>query len=130
MTNPEPVESFTIESLSVDSALISWEIASGHSCLKGFNISCVSRDNKIKREVEVKHEPGKLTSSFLLDNLVPATEFTVEITAVCVYDKLETISSEETLQFITKPFPPHHLRMETQNCHSFSVTWDSQLFLG
>ena len=130
MTNPEPVKGLSIVSTSVKSVLISWEAPNGHSQLHAFKVSCVSRDGQIKKEVEIEHERGRIENTLLIDNLIHATEFTISLTTVCLYEKMTTFSIPETLQFITKPVAPHHLRMENQQCHSFTITWESPLFLG
>ena len=131
MTNPEPVNNLSIQKLSIDSLHICWEIPDGHSRLDSFEVNVLSKDGKIKKKLDIAREIGKWTDhNYLIDDLVPAMEFTITMTSICRYATIETLSCEETLQFITKPYPPRDLHLETQCCNSFSVAWESPLFLG
>ena len=78
---------------------------------------------------------------FSLENIPSATEFTLSITTVCVFDNLKTISEEEKVAFMTLPFPPKNLELESRYviktiseeeiiiisrfCNSFQVKWEA-----
>ena len=62
----------------------------------------------------VKHSSSVPVNSFLLENLPSATEFTITVTTVCVFEKLKSLSEEEKISFITLPFPPRNLELDNR----------------
>ena len=79
------------------------------------------QDGKSRRELAVKHKPESPVNSFNLINIPPATEFTVAITTVCVYEKLKTVSEEATSVFISLPFPPTNMELESRFALPFTT---------
>ena len=69
----------------------------------------------MKREVAVKHKPDLPLGNFSLTGLPPATEFTVSIISVCVFETLKTESDPESLIFQTCP-GKYFLEMYFQRC--------------
>ncbi len=110
--------------------IIKWNVPRRTLTLKAFNLSCISKDNKISREFGIKMLNDSLLHSFSVDNLAPATEFTVSVTCLCIYEHLKTVSTKEEIQFITKPLPPQNLVLENQQCNSFTIKWESAVILG
>ena len=82
-------------------------------------------DNKIKKELAVKHNPEKAVNSFLVDSITQATSYTVTIKSVCVFETLKTISDEELLSFCTLPEPPTNLSLDSRSPNSMTIKWDS-----
>ena len=79
------------------------------------------QDGKSRRELAVKHKPESPVNSFNLINIPPATEFTVAITTVCVYEKLKTVSEEATSVFISLPFAPTNMELESRFALPFTT---------
>jgi hypothetical protein len=48
------------------------------------------------------------------EHLQAATEFSVRVTTVCVFEVLKTTSEEETTSFLTPPPPPRNLELESR----------------
>ena len=130
MTQPLPVQSLRAEDVEVDKVVIKWNVPRRTLTLKAFNLSCISKDNKISREFGIKMLNDSLLHSFTVDNLAPATEFNVSVTCLCIYEHLKTVSTKEEIQFITKPLPPQNLVLENQQCNSFTIKWESAVILG
>ena len=59
--------------------------------------------HQVKREVAVKHKPDFPLGNFSVTRIPPATEFTVTIISVCVFETLKTESDPESLIFQTCP---------------------------
>ena len=60
-----------------------------------------------------------------MSNLFPATTYTVNITSVCVFEILETLSEVETTRFSTRPEPPSCLSLESRSPASLTVRWEA-----
>ena len=95
-----------------------------HKRLRAFNILITSHDQKLTRELAVKHNAETAVNSFLINNIVPGTCFTVSITAVCVFEVLKTVSDVESIQFSTLPEAPTNLNLDTRSPNNFTVKWD------
>ena len=72
----------------------------------------------------MKHNTETAINSFLVSNLFPATSYTIEITCVCVFEILETLSDIEATRFSTRPEPPSSLSLESRYPNSFTVKWE------
>ena len=72
----------------------------------------------------MKHNPDTAINSFLVSNLFPATSYTINITCVCVFEILETLSDPETTRFSTRPEPPSSLSLESRSPNSLTVRWE------
>ena len=72
----------------------------------------------------MKHNAETAVNSFLVSNLFPATSYTINITSVCVFEILETLSDLETTQFSTRPEPPSSLSLESRYPNSLTVKWE------
>ena len=127
MTNPMTVESFTAEEVSSNSATLKWVAPEGHKRLRAFRIIISSVDNKIKRELAVKHNADKAVNSFSIDDITQATAYKVIIKSVCVFESLKTISDEEQLTFCTLPKAPTNLTLENSSPNSLTIKWESPL---
>ena len=95
---------------------------------------------QVKREVAVKHKPDFPLGNFSVTGIPAATEFSVTIISVCVFETLKTESDPESLVFQTcpgkesfflvkyesfVPEPPTNLTLENRYPNSFTVKWDS-----
>ncbi|XP_023343416.1 uncharacterized protein LOC111712896 [Eurytemora carolleeae] len=125
LTKPEKVTSVAVSDVLTDNALLKWVAPDGHSRLKAYNLLLTSKDNKSRRELAVKHNSGTPVNSFLFENLPSATEFTVAVTTVCVFEKLKSISEEEKISFVTRPLPPRNLELESRLSSSLQVKWEA-----
>ncbi|XP_023323607.1 uncharacterized protein LOC111697737 isoform X2 [Eurytemora carolleeae] len=126
LTKPEKITSLTASEICTDNVTVSWVALEGHSRLKAYNLTCQSKDNKFQRELSVKHKSSSQVNSFQFENLPPATELSVIISTVCVYDNLKNTSDEERITFITLPLPPRNLELESRLTNSFVVKWEAQ----
>ena len=93
----------------------------------------------MKREVAVKHKADFPLGNFSVTGIPPATEFSVTIISVCVFETLKTESDPESLIFQTcpgkeilfvknesfVPEPPTNLTLENRYPNSFTVKWES-----
>ena len=127
MTKPMTVESLTVEEVTPTNATLKWVAPEGHKRLRAFRILISSFDNKIKRELAVKHNADKVVNSFLMDDLTQATSYTVIIKSVCVFESLKTISDEEKLAFSSLPKPPTNLTLENRQPNSLTIKWEPPL---
>eukprot|EP00092_Neocalanus_flemingeri_P032028 GFUD01034810.1.p1 GENE.GFUD01034810.1~~GFUD01034810.1.p1 ORF type:complete len:905 (+),score=215.05 GFUD01034810.1:108-2822(+) len=125
MTKPQQVESFTVGDIATTTATVKWVAPEGHKRLRAFNLSISSIDNKIKRELAVKHNSEKTVNSFQFDNILQGTEYSVTINSVCVFETLKTTSDEKLLTFCTLPEAPSNLVLESRFPNSLTVKWDS-----
>ena len=91
----------------------------------------------------MKYNPDCSLSSFLLERVPAATEITVTISSVCVFETLKTRSEPEVLVFRTRPGlcrvciaeirfskspvseSPTHLTLENRSPNSFTIKWES-----
>ena len=124
MTKPEVVHSFTVGHVTATAGVITWVAPEGHKRLKAFNILLVSHDQKLRRELAVKHNPDTAVNTFLVNNIIPATLYSVKITSVCVFEILKTVSDEETVKFSTLPESPTNLHLDTRSPNNLTVKWD------
>ena len=60
-------------------------------------------NTQVKREVAVKHKADFPLGNFSVTGIPPATEFSVTIISVCVFETLKTESDPESLIFQTCP---------------------------
>ena len=125
MTKPQTVESFTVGDISTTKAIVKWVAPEGHKRLRAFNLNITSMDNKIKRELAVKHKVDKAVNFFQVENILQGTEYSVTITSVCVFETLKTTSDEKKLTFTTLPEAPSNLVLESRFPNSLTVKWDS-----
>ena len=125
MTKPQKVQSFTAEEIKTCSAVLKWVAPEGNKRLKAYNLAIMSTDNKIRRDLAVKHNPETAVNSFLLDNILQATQYSVTITSVCVFESLKTVSEEESMKFCSLPEPPTNLNLDNRHPNSFTVKWDA-----
>lgn len=124
LTKPQTVGSFSVESVTCTAGVIRWVAPEGHKRLRAFNILIASYDQKLQRELAVKHSADTVVNSFLINNIVPGTQYTVSITAVCVFEVLKTVSDVESIQFSTLPEAPTNLTLDTRSPNNFTVKWD------
>ena len=75
----------------------------------------------------MKHNTDTAINSFLVSNLFPGTSYTINITSVCVFEILETLSEPETTRFSTRPEPPVNLSLESRATNSLTVRWEPPL---
>ena len=116
-----------MEEVTPTNATLKWVAPEGHKRLRAFRILISSFDNKIKRELAVKHNADKVVNSFLIDDLTQATSYTVVMKSVCVFESLKTISDEEKLTFSSLPKPPTNLTLENRLPNSLTVRWEPPL---
>ena len=57
----------------------------------------------MKKELAVKHQADAPLGTFLLTSIPSGTEYTVSITAVCVFETLKTLSETKEMTFSTRP---------------------------
>ena len=124
MTKPATVTSFAMESVKATAGVVTWVAPEGHKRLRAFNILVVSHDQKLKREMAVKHNADTAVNSFLLNNIIPGTSYTVTITSVCVFEILKTVSEEQSIRFSTLPEAPTNLILDNRSPNNFTVKWD------
>ena len=124
MTQPKKVDSFTVDMVSTNSATLKWVAPEGHKRLRAYRIYINSSDDKIKRELAVKHKAEKAVNSFVVTDLTPATAFSVSIRSVCVFESLKTISEEEHLTFCSLPMQPTNISLETRATNSLTIKWE------
>ena len=72
----------------------------------------------------MKHNTETAINSFLVSNLFPGTSYTINITSVCVFEILETLSEPETARFSTRPEPSLNLSLESRSTNSLTVRWE------
>jgi hypothetical protein len=106
---------------------LKWVAPKGHKPLRAFRILIGSFDNKIKRELAVKHNADRVVNSFLIDDLAQTTSYTVVMKSICVFESLKTISDEEKLTFSSLPKPPTNLTLENCQPNSLTIKWEPPL---
>jgi len=124
LTKPLPVESLNYDKVTTNSALLQWVPPQGHKRLKAFNIEIKSYDGKVNRPLAVKLQ-SEPVNSFLIERIPSGTEFTVNITTVCVFETLQSVSEMKTLMFYTCPESPTNLTLENRHTNSFTVKWEA-----
>ena len=125
MTAPAKVQSFTLDTSDHNSAVVKWlKPDKNHSKLRAFNFIVTSNDGKYKGEFAVKNNTDKSMESYKFVNMPPATEYTVSIKTVCVFEILRTVSEEEQMTFSTKPEAPTNLSLEARFPNSLTIKWD------
>ena len=58
---------------------------------------------QVKKDLAVKHQADATLGTFLLTSIPSGTEYTVSITAVCVFETLKTLSDTKKMTFSTRP---------------------------
>merc|ERR1719468_834212 len=124
LTKAEKVSSLNVTEIGTDCALVKWLAPEGHSRLKAFNITWTTKDGKEYQEFAVKNNSESLVNTFRMEDIPSATEFTISITTVCVFEKMKTLSEVESVEFVTLPLPPRNLEIESRLTNSFQVKWD------
>ena len=124
MTRPGPVESLSCSQAREMSGLASWVAPPGCPRLRAYNLLLTSADGRLRRELAVKHSTEVAVNSYLLAGLFPATQYSLTLTAVCVFETLQSESETEVAQFCSLPAPPTNLSLETRAPTSLTVRWD------
>ena len=127
LTKPSTVESINVQEVGPNRATLKWVAPDGNKRLRAFRILVTSFDNKMTKEMAVKPDVKKSVNSFLLEDLIQATFYTITIKSVCVFETLKTISDEEKFSFSSLPNSPTNLCLDSSSPNSLTLKWDCPL---
>ena len=120
MTRPLPPSALSVTEVTSESCLVQWVAPGRHSCLKEFHVKVAAGDGKLFRKVTL----SRTRKSFPFGSMLPASDYDISVSSICVSKHRREESEEERISMTTTPEPVRNLHMEHASPNSMTAKWD------
>ena len=120
MTKPNTPEGLRVSDEQPTSCRIHWfPPEDHHSCLRSYSVKIRTADNRPVNDVAVL----KSSKTFFFQGLQQCMDYDVDVTAVCIKNKIRTESEPSSVKFTTLPETIKNLELVNSTTNSLTVKW-------